>query len=535
MSDNRRIKIPFYPYFLLLLSITFVIAAGVYFLNCPSQTTVVYSILGIGVFWGVVALVCRPAIFKEIFGTRKTLLWLNDIILILIVIAIGVLVSHIAFRRNLRYDFTRNKIFSLSDLTIKTIKELDKEVKIYGFFPKNGNEEGVMIDLFKEYKRLNDKLSWVMIDPQIDPVTSQKMNVSVMGTVIVECGANKQTVLPDDLFFIPNRMMGMNDAPKFTGEQAITSAIANVLSGTKRVVSFVTGHEESSIKGFKANDIAALNQLLTQENYEVVECNLLTGEIDERTNVLLVIAPKKDFLEAEISKLRSFVETKKGNVIFAFDPNPNLKQLYDFVFKEFSVAVNYDIVVDVRGIARNYWTVSPELMKHEITNPLLSKNLIGLMFYVCSLTRENNTNVKHIPLMTTIQNSWAKRGLENKSEIENIACDKEIDVMGPLDVGIIAEKTNTASGSKALILGDSDFLGNSYIAVSGNRDLIINSINWLAGNTKMLSIRPRILEMPRIQFDAEDSGKIFSICVFGAPFLIVFFGLAVFFYRRMVR
>ena len=107
--------------------------------------------------------------------------------------------------------------------------------------------------------------------------------------------------------------------------------------------------------------------------------------------------------------------------------------------------------------------------------------------------------------------------------------------MGPLDIGIIAEKTSVASGSKALILGDSDFMGNTYISASGNRDLIINSINWLAGNTKMISIRPRIMEMPRIQFEAEDSNKIFTVCVFGVPFLIVFLGIAVFLYRRRVR
>ena len=535
MTNNRKIKVPFYPYVLLLISLILIVAAGAFYINYPSQTIVFNYVLGVGLFFAVVAFACRPVLFKEIFATRKTVLWLNDIILIFAIIGIGVLISHIAFRRNLRYDFTRNKIFSLSDLTIKTIKELDKEVKIYGFFPKNGNEEGVMIDLFKEYKRLNDKLTWVMIDPQIDPVTSQKMNVAVMGTVIVECGSNRQTVLPDDLFFIPNRMLGVDDTPKFTGEQAITSAIVNVLSGTKRVISVVNGHEEPSIKGFKANDIAALHQLLTQENYEVVECNLLTGDIDERTNLLLIVSPKKDFCEAELSKLRSYIETKKGNILFTFDPNPNLKQLYDFVFKEYSVAVNYDIVVDVRGIARNYWTVSPELSAHEITKPLISKNLIGLMFYVCSLTKESNENVKHNSLLTTIQNSWAKRGLENKAQIENIACDKSIDVMGPLDIGIIAEKTSVASGSKALILGDSDFMGNTYISASGNRDLIINSINWLAGNTKMISIRPRIMEMPRIQFEAEDSNKIFTVCVFGVPFLIVFLGIAVFLYRRRVR
>lgn len=534
MSDKRRMKVPFYPYVLLLLSIVFVVTGAFYYLNFPSQHIVVYTILGIGLGLGIIAIICRPVMIKELFGTRKTALWLNDIVLVLIIIAIGVVLSHIAFRRNYRYDFTRNKIFSMSELTMKTIRELDKEVKIYGFFPKDSNEEGVMLDLFKEYKRLNDKLSWVMIDPQIDPVTSQQMKVSVMGTVIVECGANRQTVLPEDLFFIPNKIMSPNETPKFTGEQAITSAIANVLTGQKRVISFITGHGESSINGFKANDIAALNQLLTQENFEVVENSLITGDIDERASVVLVISPKSDFLESEISKLRNYIEIKKGNILFALDPTPNLKKLYEYIFKEYAVNVNFDIVVDVRGITRNYWSVAPVMARHDITNPLINKNLISLMFHCCSLTRDTNPDVKHTVLLSSIENSWAKRGLETKTEIR-VEKENDTDVLGPLDLGVIAEKTNTASGSRALIIGDSDFLDNTNIPVSGNRDLIINAINWLAGNNKMLSIRPRIMEIPRIEFDKEDSNKIFSFCVLATPLFIVIFGFIVFMFRRRVR
>lgn len=534
MTDKRRIKVPFYPYLFLLFAIAFVVFAAVYYLNFPSQLSLVYSVLGVSLLFAIVAFVARPSILKEIFANRKTALWINDIILVLIILAIGVLLSHIGFRRNFRYDFTRNKIFSLSELTVKTVRELDRDVKIWAFFPKGSNEEGIMIDLFKEYKRHSDKLSWVMIDPQIDPVTSQKMNISVMGTVVIESGANKRTVLPSDLFFVPNRQVAPNDTPKFTGEQALTSAIVDCIKNEKKVVTVVTGHEEASISGFRTADLAALNQLLTQENYEVVENSLITDEIDPRTNLLLIVSPKKDFLESEIAKLREYVTTKKGNILFAFDPNPNLKNLNDFVFKEYSVAPNYDIVVDPRGVSQNYWTVAPELMPHEITNPVIKKKLIGLMFHCCSLLKENSPDVKHKVLMKSITNSWAKRGLESQKQI-GVHYDKSLDALGPLDLAVIAEKTNTASGSKALIIGDSDIIGNTYIAIGGNRDLVINSINWLAGNENMISIRPRVLEIPRIQFDTRDSTKIFSLCVFGAPVFIMFFGLIVYLYRRRVR
>lgn len=532
MSDKRKINIPFYPYLLLIFAITAVVVAGVYYINFPSQMTIVYGILGTALFLAVLAFACRPQLIKELFVNKKTLLWVNDIVLILIVISIGVLLSHIAFRRNFRYDFTRNKIFSLSELTMKTIRELDKEVKISAFFPQGSNEEGVMLDLFKEYQRHSDKLSWVMIDPMRDPVTSQKMNINIMGTVVVECGTNRQDVLPEDLFFVPQTQLNINETPKFTGEQAITSAIANVLSNEKKTVCVITGHDEASVSGNKPRDIMALKMLLNGENIEVIETSLLTEQIASNASIIVIAGPKQDYADVELDKLRDFANVKKGHFLIALDPSKNLPKLYDFLFKEYGVSVNYDIVVDPRGISQNYWTVCPELIQHEITKPIIEKKMIGLMFHCCSLTRDTRAELDHKVLMKTIPQSWAKRDVDN---LDGVQFDKGIDAQGPLELAVIAQKSDVASGSKAVIIGDADIVGNTYIAVGANRDIIINTINWLFGNNKMISIRPRTLEIPRINFNQNDATKIFTLCVFGAPCLVVLIGLIVYFYRRRVR
>ncbi len=535
MSDKRREKIPFYPYVFLILSFALLLVAGGIYINYPEQLKAVYCLLGTCLVFAVSAFISRPSIFKELFLNKKTVLWVNDIILVLLVIGIGVLLSHIAFRRNYRFDLTKNKNYSLSELTIKTVRELDKKVTIYGFFSKGSLIDVYMTDLFNEYKRHSEKLEWVIVDPQRDPVTTRRLNVTAMNTIVVECEANRQNVLPSDLFMRSTEPTAneMNSTPLFTGEQAITSAIHNVIHGDKTVVCVITGHEEPSIYKYGQSDIGGLNQLLTSENLEVVEKSLISDEIDPRASVVLVLTPKIDYMPAEIEKLKRYVESKKGNMIFAFDPNPNLKNLNDFVFKEYAVSTNYDIVVDPRGMSQKYWTLSPVLTKHDITAPLINKNLYGIMFHCCSLTKEARVDVNHTVLMKSIDYSWAKRGLESAKYID-VQLDKSKDVMGPFDIGVIAQKTNTASGSKAIIIGDADFLTNGYISFSGNRDLIINSINWLAGNHKLLSIRPRTLEIPRIMFSGNDSSKIFTFCVVAIPLFIIMIGGIVFLYRRRV-
>ena len=154
------------------------------------------------------------------------------------------------------------------------------------------------------------------------------------------------------------------------------------------------------------------------------------------------------------------------------------------------------------------------------------------MFHCCSLTRDTRTELDHKVLMKTIPQSWAKRDVDN---LDGVQFDKGIDAQGPLELAVIAQKSDVASGSKAVIIGDADIVGNTYIAVGANRDIIINTINWLFGNNKMISIRPRTLEIPRINFNQNDATKIFTLCVFGAPCLVVLIGLIVYFYRRRVR
>ena len=40
-------------------------------------------------------------------------------------------------------------------------------------------------------------------------------------------------------------------------------------------------------------------------------------------------------------------------------------------------------------------------------------------------------------------------------------------------------------------IGDSDFIANAYLGVEGNRDLFMNTVNWLAQQENLIAIRPK--------------------------------------------
>ncbi|HNW13011.1 MAG TPA: hypothetical protein PKI71_16740, partial [Candidatus Rifleibacterium sp.] len=261
--------------------------------------------------------------------------------------------------------------------------------------------------------------------------------------------------------------------------------------------------------------------------------SLVNEEIDPRASVLIIASPQQDYLDSEIEKLRSFVKTQNGHLILALDPGRPLEKLEKFILGEFGVNFASDIVVDPRGIGRNYWTVAPTFEEHPIVKPIQQKNMLGLMFHARSLTFEKKEGFKVEPVMKTIDNSWAKRNLREGEQID-IGFEEGRDIRGPFNLALAVERTGVASGSRLLLYGDSDFFSNAYIGSLANRDIFVNGVNWLVGQHQQISIRPRVLEMPRIAFDENDAGKIFSLCVFGAPALIVMLGIFVYLARRRV-
>lgn len=539
MNDKRRINLSVWPHILLVVGVATLIAALALYFNFPTNPKPAYYSLGLTLVLVVSAVVLRPSVFKELFGNRRALLWLNNILMVLFIVGIGVVLSYIGFRRNFRYDFTYNQLFSLSEQTIKVIRELDKETKITAFYPK-GIAEGVAIeDLLREYSRNNANLTYVMVDPVRDPLTSRAMNIKQVGQIVVQAGSNRVDIPVSELFYQPNPYAhNPNDKPKFTGEQAITSAIVNVTSGIKRTVGFVTGHGEGSSAGYHGRDFGQLAEYLSSENLEVAEISL--GEpVSKDINALIIGNPQQDYLESELVNLKEFLSREGKSLIMALDYGFDLPNLEEFALAEYGVMYSSDLAVDVRGLQTGQpGVLIPILEEHAISSPIRNRNMSNIMYLARTLTLEEKTGMQHSLLLSSVPESWGKRialtdGQIKANELKEFK--EGQDIRGPLSLGVAVDvNPAVASSSKALFFADSDFFSNSLIRQLANRDLIVNSVNWAVGQMEMVSVRPRVLEIPQIDFKPESANLVFTFCVFGAPMMVVLFGAIIYIYRRRV-
>ena len=83
-----------------------------------------------------------------------------------------------------------------------------------------------------------------------------------------------------------------------------------------------------------------------------------------------------------------------------------------------------------------------------------------------------------------------------------------------------------------VVFGDSDFLSNTYVGLSGNKDLALNCLNMLLGENTLITIERQPSSFRPFILTSLQGAVVFWIPVVVMPFLILAAGLWVFLARR---
>ena len=190
----------------------------------------------------------------EWLKTRQTKYTAYVAVYIVVIVAVLAAVNFLANRYDKSYDSTANKQFSLSDQTIKVVKNLKHDVSFYYFddatrFPQAR-------DLLDRYSSLSPKLHVDYIDPVKKPQQAKADGYRRDVQILVDSGQKKE------------------EAKSLT-EEEVTGALIRSLKTGERNACFVTGSGEHSIDDSERSGYSAVKDALERNNYKTRSLNLL--------------------------------------------------------------------------------------------------------------------------------------------------------------------------------------------------------------------------------------------------------------------
>ncbi len=290
-------------------------------------------------------------------------------------------------------------------------------------------------------------------------------------------------------------MSGHQQAVTTVSEQELTGGLVRLLNPEKRAIYFLTGHGEHSTDQGGQKSYSTLKTTLESKNYTVTSLNLLVeNQIPVDAKVIVVAGPKKQLAQAEVDMLSAFQE-KGGALVVMEDPLPLTDfgkapdPLADYLSKKWDIALGADIVVDLTS-QQPFAPYAARYGNSPITESL--QNLTAQFPTVRSVKvlTETISGVSPVELVFTAQQSWAETNLENLSAGQsNIGFDKDKDTPGPVSLAVSAE--NFQSKARVVVFGDSDFPLDANFFAYANGDLMVNSIDWAAGQEAMINLTPK--------------------------------------------
>jgi len=442
----------------------------------------------------------------------------------LLALLIAGMVNVIAARHFVRGDWTRSRLYALSDETVAILRSLPRPVDATIFlYPKRDSERartisGLVRELAERCARqAGGKFRVDVVDPDRAPeraeAAARKYGISAFdlgqGAVVFTSGERAKVVTETDLVE-PEVDAEGEPGPAmraWRGEGAFVSAILAVTDEHPPAVCFSRGHGEPDIDGQADGGYATFTEALRGDGYDARALDRLADARTSGCTVVVVAEPTSAIPEAELRVLDAFVEGG-GSVLAMVGPvfAPGGAAFAHVGIEGWAarhgVRLADNLVVDPAHASDvegpSVWAAGPDNYgRHPITDRLGGR----LTFW--PRTREAARLDPPVPgwLVTPLVRSsaegWGETDLATIRGEADLNFDAGRDQKGPVSVAV-AVQAGGAQGHAAgriVVLGSGRLVMN--VRLSGvtlrdyDQDLVLSAIAWLSGRESRAGVGPK--------------------------------------------
>ena len=490
----------------------------------------------------------EPAAPKKI---RRVQIGLNVLLQIVLILFLAAAINSLGIRHYKRWDFTREQKYALSDKTQRFLKSIKGKVRITVFFAPNTPITGDVQSLLTEYQyAAKGKIDVENIDPDRNLSRAKEMFekykvVSEESLLVVDYEGRNKTVKASEMAEMDQSGVALGQAPQvaaFKGEQALTSAMMDLVEGKKNTIGYVLGHQEPVLTD--PSPISVLKIFIENENIKFQELNLFDlGEIPTDLRAVMIAAPQYDFSDREMKLLRDYWN-KQGRIFLLLDPGAKTPKLAAFL-NELGAKVNDDrLMVFIKTGIQEVGLTRDVQARFVGDNPI-TKRLAGAhaLFFggTSSLTlqpdRVRPNNIRVEPLLEAEKGYFAETDY-NSSDQAKFQADALKNTGAPviaasIEKGGSADARVQVNSSRLVVISNATFFQDKALTQDQQAlDFMSGGVNWLLSREQLIGIAPKIPKTLTFTLSDEALRSVRWIILVLLPLIPAVVGFAVWWRRR---
>lgn len=479
---------------------------------------------------------------------------LNVLVQIVLILFLAAMVNSFAFKHYARWDFSRDQKYALSDKTKRFLDSLRDKMRITVFFSPTTPITADVQNLLTEYQYAGKgKIDIEQIDPERNLSRAKELFdkykvVTDESLLVLDYDGRNKTVKASEMADVDQSGMAFGEGPRvaaFKGEQAITSAMIDLVEGKKKTLGYVSGHKESPLTA-PTSPITVLKTFIENENIKFQELNLLDLDaIPADVKAVMIVGPQYDFSDREMKLLREFWD-KEGRILVFLDPAANTPRLRAFL-DELGVKVNDDRLMVFLRTGIQELALTRDVQARFLGDSPVTKRLadVRAIFVggTSSLTLDPNrvraTNIRLEPLIQAEKGYFAEPDYnsDNQAKLQADA-QKAGDV--PLTIAASVEKGGSAdarvqvNSSRLVAVSNATFVQDSAIMQDqAALDFVSGAVNWLLSREQLIGIAPKIPKPLTFSLDPEALRRLRWIVLLLMPLIPAAIGTVVWWQRRV--
>ena len=456
----------------------------------------------------------------EITRRSRLLLRLQSLVFTILFVGVIGLLAWLSTQYVYQTDWTAGGRNTISGDTRQLLGRLDDGIQIIAFAREDELLRKQIQSQIGTYQRFKQDITLAFVNPDTSPERVREQGVTVDGELVIS-------------------YQGRSENLTSLSESSITNALLRLSRQGERWIVFLSGHAESDPHGEANFDLGLFGKELERGGFNVQQVNLAENVIPSNTSLLVIASPRVSLLPGEVEQIGAWVE-QGGNLLWFAEPGEErgLTPLAEQLDIEFLPGTIVDATSQLFGVSNPSIVVVSGYPSQAITREMSS---VTVFPEAAALDISDSDTWQATPLLTTLNRSWTETG-ELAGEISFDADSDER--AGPLDLGVALTRSlqvSTADGDAAgeesreqriVVIGDGDFLSNTYLGNAGNLGLGLNIVNWLSHDEDYIDIRIKSAPDTSLELGRIAQGVIGLGFLIGLPLLLLLTGAIIWLRRR---